>query len=67
MEARLISIEDGLISMEAGLISIETTGEHYVYYKLNYCNFYLKYLITFKTQITAFVIILLKAKQKYKQ
>ena len=51
MEAELISIEDGLISidaglisMEAGLISIETLGEHDVYYKLNDCNFYLKYI-----------------------
>ena len=67
-------MEAGLISIEDGLISIESSGEHDVYiWKLNviYCNFYSKYLITFKAritaQITAFVMILLKSNQKYKQ
>ena len=63
MEAGLISIDAGLISMEAGLISIEdglisteSSGEHDVYFKFNDCNFYMKYQITSKARITAFVI-----------
>jgi hypothetical protein len=57
MEAGLISKEDGLISMEAGLISIETSGEHDVYFNVNDCNFYMKYQITSKARITAFVLL----------